>query len=237
DPVPTRPLPSPTPTRAAKPKRRPPFTTLATRLMLTSFSTTSPSSPRPRSPRSRRSPPLSLRAMLWPLLEGQTALAGGVGQGFHPAMKQIGTAVEDHFLDAGGNRPLGQQFADGLGRLDVGAGLEARLQRLVDGRGGGQGLAFAVVDHLGIDMQAGPEDRQPGTADRLHLDVVANPLLAAGARRFFGVWHIYRPTSSCLPCGESFHPDTSRPCPYRAPAGGSRGSRPRPGRPAACWDR
>src|SRR5512135_2086823 len=148
-PWPTRPLPSPTTTRAAKPNRRPPFTTLATRLMLTSFSTTSPSSP-----------PLSLRAMLWPLLEGQTALAGGIGQGFHPAMKQIGTAVEDHFLDAGGDRPLGQQLADRLGGLDVGAGLETRLQRLVDRRGGSQGLALSVVDDLGIDVQARAEDRK-----------------------------------------------------------------------------
>jgi len=43
-PNPTRPRVSPTTTTAAKPKRRPPFTTLATRLMLTSLSTSSPSS-------------------------------------------------------------------------------------------------------------------------------------------------------------------------------------------------
>ncbi len=37
-PKPTRPFWSPTTTRAAKAKRRPPFTTLATRLMVTSLS-------------------------------------------------------------------------------------------------------------------------------------------------------------------------------------------------------
>src|SRR5579871_5170833 len=219
-PWPTRPLPSPTTTSAAKPKRRPPFTTLATRLMLTSFSTTSPSSPRPRSrspPRSRRSPLLSLRAMLWPLLEGQPALAGGIGQGLHPAMKQIGSAVEDHFLDASRDRPFGDQLAHCLGGLDVGACLQRALQRLVDRRGGGQRLAFAVVDDLSIDVQARAEDGEPRPAGGLDLQVMADALLAACARRFAGVWHVVVPTSSCLPCGGSFRPNTSRPCPCKAP--------------------
>src|SRR4051812_2853426 len=65
-PKPQRPLPSPTTTRAAKPKRLPPFTVLETRLMWTSFSISSspPSSSPPRPPRrsSRRPrpPPRSL---------------------------------------------------------------------------------------------------------------------------------------------------------------------------------
>ena len=66
-PWPTRPLPSPTTTRAAKPNRRPPFTTLATRLMKTSFSISSgPSSSRLfRRSRPPRPPPplLSSRAI------------------------------------------------------------------------------------------------------------------------------------------------------------------------------
>src|SRR4051812_21398017 len=65
-PKPARPLPSPTTTSAAKPKRLPPLTVLETRLMWTSFSISSspPSSspPRPprrssRRPRPPRSPP------------------------------------------------------------------------------------------------------------------------------------------------------------------------------------
>jgi hypothetical protein len=52
--TPTLPLPSPTATRALNEKRRPPFTTLATRLIAITFSTWSPRS-RSRS-RSRRGP-------------------------------------------------------------------------------------------------------------------------------------------------------------------------------------
>src|SRR2546426_157255 len=54
--IPTRPCPSPTATSALKPKRRPPFTTFATRLMEMTFSM-SPSPSRCRSLESRRSPP------------------------------------------------------------------------------------------------------------------------------------------------------------------------------------
>ena len=52
---PTLPCPSPTATSALKEKRRPPFTTLATRLIAMTFSTSSlPPSPRPPSPRRGR---------------------------------------------------------------------------------------------------------------------------------------------------------------------------------------
>src|SRR5258706_11004575 len=62
---PTRPCPSPTATSALNEKRRPPFTTLATRLMAITFSTSSlPPSPRPPS----RSRPLPSRPLppRWP---------------------------------------------------------------------------------------------------------------------------------------------------------------------------
>ena len=55
EPSPTRPFLSPTTTSAAKAKRRPPFTTLATRLIATSLSTSSSPSRSRRSPRSRPS--------------------------------------------------------------------------------------------------------------------------------------------------------------------------------------
>src|SRR2546422_875051 len=54
--TPTRPCPSPTATSALNPKRRPPLTTLATRLIEITFSMR-PSPSRCRSPPSRRSPP------------------------------------------------------------------------------------------------------------------------------------------------------------------------------------
>src|SRR4051795_11860352 len=104
-------------TSAAKPNRRPPFTTLATRLMLTSFSANSLSSrsrgwPSPPS-RLRRSP--CVRAIALPS-EIEPALAGGVGQGLHPAMIHIGAAIEHDALDAGCLGALGDQLSDRAGR-------------------------------------------------------------------------------------------------------------------------
>src|SRR5215469_5876558 len=137
EPKPTRPLRSPTTTSAAKPKRRPPLTTLATRLMLTSFSANSVSSRsrdcRSPSPRPRRSPWVrAVRAMMVPS-EIEPALAGGVGQGLDPAMKQIGAAIEDDLLDPGCFGTLGHQLADGAGGGDVGPGLQASLQPAIEG--------------------------------------------------------------------------------------------------------
>src|SRR5262245_27303292 len=65
DAKPTLPWPSPTATSALNEKRRPPFTTFATRLMAITFSTRSlPSPPRPRSspPRPPSRPPRALRS-------------------------------------------------------------------------------------------------------------------------------------------------------------------------------
>src|SRR5438874_8680636 len=136
-------------TSAAKPKRRPPFTTLATRLMLTSFSVNSLSSrSRPcRSPsRPRRSPCVRacVRAMPIPS-EIETALAGGIGQGFDPAVKQISAAIENDLLDPGRFGSLGHQLADGARRGNVGAGFKIGLQPAVEGRGRRERISRGVV--------------------------------------------------------------------------------------------
>src|SRR5688572_13329960 len=113
-------------TSAAKPNRLPPFTTLATRLMLTSFSANSDSS-RSRcwpSPPSRLRPPPCVRAIRV-LSEIETALAGGVGQGLDPAMIHVGAPIEHDALDTGRLGALGDQRADRLRRFGVGSGLEA----------------------------------------------------------------------------------------------------------------
>src|SRR6516162_2343038 len=148
-PKPTRPFLSPTTTRAAKPNRRPPFTTLATRLMLTSFSVNSLSSRsrdcRSLSLRPRRSP--CVRAMLLPS-EIETALAGGVGQGFYPAVKKIGAAVEHDPLDACRLGAFGDQLADGTRGGDIGAGPQACLQPAIEGRCCRQGAPGRVIDDL-----------------------------------------------------------------------------------------
>src|ERR1700730_6786786 len=107
--------------------------------MLTSFSVNSLSSrSRPcRSPsRPRRSPWVRacVRAMPIPS-EIQTALAGGVGQGFDPAVKQISAAIEDELLDPGRFVSLGPYFAHAARRRRAGPGLEASLQPAIEGRG------------------------------------------------------------------------------------------------------
>src|SRR5579862_7005826 len=126
-------------TSAAKPNRRPPFTTLATRLMLTSFSVNSLSSrsrcwPSPPS-RLRRSP--CVRAIRV-LSEFETALAGGVGQGLDPAVINIGAAVEHDARDPGRLGALGDQLADRNRCGGIGAGLQLRLEAGVKRRGGGK---------------------------------------------------------------------------------------------------
>src|SRR3954451_8577704 len=180
-PKPARPLPSPTTTSAAKPKRLPPFTVLDTRLMWTSFSITSspPSSspPRPprrssRRPRPPRSPPPRprppppprpprgprasgrcccccsgaasaagttsvgsvLTSLVWfssCILELQSAFAGSVGEGLHPAMEEEAAAVEHDPRNARLPGALGERLADlrrtVLGR--AGLALEVLVQR------------------------------------------------------------------------------------------------------------
>src|SRR3954453_23305335 len=140
-PTPTVPSPSPTTTRAVKLNRRPPLTTLATRLMVTTrsrcglFSGALP--PRPpsrRSLRSPRSPPRSLPPVRAPRCgpgirrspqlrccpsELQSGLAGRVGERRDPAGVGVATTVEDDLRDAGCLRRVGERGAEllGLGRL------------------------------------------------------------------------------------------------------------------------
>src|SRR6195256_1765506 len=166
-PKPTRPFSSPTTTSAAKPKRRPPFTTLATRLMWTSLSVNSLS----RSSRSRR---CGSRAMiLFQLVfvlqfqscrsssEIEAALARGVGQRLDPAVIEIAAAIEHDLLYALRRRPLGEPLSDRLRRLDVGTGLEAVAHVLFQRGGRRQRLAFRIVDHLRVDVLRRTENRKP----------------------------------------------------------------------------
>src|SRR5690606_30146693 len=125
-PKPTRPFWSPTTTSAAKPKRRPPLTTLATRLMWTSLSTNSLS----RSSRSRpRSRPPSLRscAISCPCSfpEARVEFAS-----------PIGLAAKIGLLPAQSWMKSQQTFRPGQ-QLEVQAGLA---------RGVGQRLDAAVID-------------------------------------------------------------------------------------------
>src|ERR1051326_2380107 len=61
------------------------------------------------------------------LLELQSRFARGIGQGLDAPVIQVAAAVEYDLVDALGLGPLGDQFADGLGRGDIAAGRLARL--------------------------------------------------------------------------------------------------------------
>src|SRR3954447_1052305 len=186
-------------TSAAKPNRRPPFTTLATRLMLTSFSANSLSSrsrcwPSPPS-RLRRSPCVRAIAVL---SEIEPALAGGIGQGLDPAMIHIGTAIE---YDARGPRrlgALGDQLADRAGRRLVRAGLQFAAQPLVERRGRRQRMSGSVVDHLGIDMARAAVHRQAGAPLRCLPQLEARAFAAPPEQRLLFVRHFIRPLYSPL---------------------------------------
>src|SRR4051812_34904212 len=134
-PTPTVPSPSPTTTSAVKLNRRPPLTTLATRLMVTTRSRCGVFStgalPRPPSRRSRRPPPSELpdppplrccpgmRCVSF--LELESGFAGGVREGGDPPGVLAAATVEDDLADAGGLGPLGHERPDLAGQVALGA--------------------------------------------------------------------------------------------------------------------
>src|SRR5690349_7981988 len=155
------PSPSPTTTSAVKLKRRPPLTTLETRLIATTrsrcgvFSWAAP--PRPPSRRSRRSPrsppPPSRRVRpgirrpsqfgSCALSELQPRLAGGIGQSGDPTVVGVAAAVEDHLGDPGVLGTGGGQLAD-LRRTGLLVAVDRPDVRLHGGRRR-QGAAGEVV--------------------------------------------------------------------------------------------
>src|SRR5660398_277614 len=102
EPTPTLPSPSPTTTSAVKLKRRPPLTTLETRLMVTTRSMNLHSGSLPRRLLSRR--PLFLSAMSFlrssSRLQGQATLSGAVGHRRNATAVLVSATVEDDRLDA-----------------------------------------------------------------------------------------------------------------------------------------
>src|SRR3546814_2212844 len=119
-----------------------------------------------RPPRSTRTDTLCPYTTLFRSLKRQTAFTRGIGQSLHPPVKEVTTAVEDDFLDAGRHRALGHQLADLRGRGLVGAALQLVLQRAVDAGRPHQGLARAVVHDLRVTVLAGAAHRQATPAAR-----------------------------------------------------------------------
>src|SRR3990172_6369496 len=168
-PAPTWPAPSPTTTTALKLKRRPPLTTLATRLIWTTRS-------------SSVSFVGSILAKTWLLsvLEVEAGFAGRLGQRLDaPVVAETGP-VEDDSLDAGRLRALRDERADRLRPL--GLGVLRRAELLLERRGGGDGATGGVVDDLSVDLVQAAEDGQARPRGR-PLDREADPGVALVARR------------------------------------------------------
>src|SRR5215213_10740168 len=132
------PFSSPTTTSAVNENRRPPLTTLATRLISTTRSWRS--SPELEMERSGA----GIQAFR---LEGEAGLASTLGEGPHTAVVAISAAVEDRGLDAGGLRALGEQGTRAGRLLHAGQGAQVVLGPVDRG----QRAAGGVVDELGED--------------------------------------------------------------------------------------
>src|SRR5438128_7520109 len=158
-PKPTRPLPSPTMTKALKLNRRPPFTTLATRLMWTTFSFSSA----PCASRMTRRGPLEEPGcgMIVLPLELEAALACPLADGAHAAMVEESVPVEDDALDPQRLTAPGDEQADLLGGAHVGRLRELAPEVGRQGRGSEQRLARLVGDQLRVRVLLAPEDAEP----------------------------------------------------------------------------
>src|SRR3954452_14274579 len=234
-PTPTWPCPSPTTTTALKLNRRPPLTTLATRLIWTTRSSSASLLG------SMRATSGSFRSEL------EAGFAGGIGERLDPPVGPEPGSIEDDALDAGGFCPLGGppphdgRFL-GLGRLGA-------LQLLLDRRGGGERRARRIVDDLRVDVVEAAEHRET----RPHLrprQVKADPVMAlascgaAGGElghrvRSSGLFVIWitscrRSSRPCRPCGGCTRPNSARPCPYTALASESGEPSRRSARRAPC---
>src|SRR3981081_4708626 len=138
--MPTTSCSSPTTTSAVNENRRPPLTTLATRLISTTRSWRSRPDEEPERSRAISRPRLAT-------LEGQPALTGSVGQRLHAAGALVSHAVEHGGLDPGLPGPLGEERAGALGLLHPAQVPQLGLDP-VDRRDRAPGV---VVDQLGED--------------------------------------------------------------------------------------
>src|SRR6185503_11747226 len=126
------------------------------------------------------------------ILELQSAFAGSVGEGLHPAMEEEAAAVEHDLADAGLLRPVRERLADCSGAILGRARLA--LDFLVERRGGGQRLARAVVDHLRVDVPARAVDRQPRLASGTRPERGAHPTAASFEEGKFGHGYFFLPS-------------------------------------------
>src|SRR6266550_4683840 len=165
--IPTWPCPSPTATSALKLKRRPPLTTLATRLMAMTFSTT---------------PSRVLVAPGRRPSELQSPFAGAVGHRLHAPVVLVTAAVEHDLHDA---LLLGLR-RDELPQREAPRHLSLALHpdTLRAVRGARERHAPPIVHQLGVDVLRGAKHDQPRPLRRaLHLLADAQVTAIAAVRR------------------------------------------------------
>jgi hypothetical protein len=86
------------------------------------------------------------------LLKVESAFTRGIRKRLDASVIKIAAAVEYDVFDAFLLGTLGDQFADRFRGCDVGAGLGALAQRLLDRRGRDQCRALRVVDELSVNV-------------------------------------------------------------------------------------
>src|ERR1700687_351523 len=150
-PTPTWPAPSPTTTSAAKENRRPPLTTLATRLMLTT-----------RSVRSRSLGLIGVATFQCSFrLEFQAGFSRRLRHRGDPPMVGETVAIENHRFHLSRLALLRDQLSHPLGIRLLVPLLTAALELLGKGRCKRHRLAARIVDDLGVDVIEAPIDGQP----------------------------------------------------------------------------
>src|ERR1700687_77761 len=147
-PKPALPFWSPTTTRAEKLSVLPPFTTLVTRWMATtwSFKLLALTS------MFRRTASVSLRMILDINLKFQPRFPGRCSQGFHAAVVHVSAAIEHHLLDPGRAGALGNLFSNHFCRRHIVASLEFLARFLVNRTRRDQRASAAVLNDLGINV-------------------------------------------------------------------------------------
>src|SRR6266850_1745421 len=150
--------------RALKLNRRPPFTTLAQRLMNTTFSVVSPLAGAVRSVvrESLRLPWLPAYA----ILKFQSTFPRRVGQRFHFAVVKKSTTIKNRLVDILRQQTLRDQLPDFLRCRAIGGMLARAAQFFFRRPGRDQGLTRFVIDHLRVNMFAGKIDAETRTFRR-----------------------------------------------------------------------
>ncbi len=148
-----------------------------------------------------------------------------------PAMIAVAAAVEDHRLDTRPPWPARRAAGRPAWPRPCRRRSCSSPSAPCPGSTPPPGYGPPVVDDLGIDVLAGAEHRQPWPPVR-RLPQGDSGCAARGAGNVH--WVSAMATSSCLPCAEPPRRHSGHPCPCRARAGGSHGSRQRSVRPAVA---